>query len=301
MANQISNASTNFINGSFTPTIYAPRLVAKFYAESVCNEIMNMYWSEEIKDKGDTIIIRQRPTVTTTPYAKNMPTNWTAVEDSSITLAINYAFQAAVALDIVDQHQFDINVQPELLDEISNQLRLDIESVVLGSLYASAGTTIAYNKYTSWDTFGTYGNTSSALMMISDAHAVLDLAHAPQKDRWLLLHPRMMQKLKSAMGLYALNAGTVQGAQQRGFVDEIEGFKVFVSPFVPGSGSAASPYMALAGHIEATTLATQFTQFEVLPWLESRSGIGIRATNCFGFQVLKPDCLVCLQGYNGTN
>jgi len=293
----IPSTGMNFPNNAFIPTIYSPRLISKFYAASVCNVITNQHWQGEIKEKGNTVILRQRPDISVSPYVKNEKTIWTPINDVSQKLEIAYAFEAAVPLDIVDMHEFDINVQPELMDEIANRLRIRIETTILGSVYADAQSTIAYNAFgTGTGTGATYSDwDATPTLFLSKAHELLDMSFAPQEDRWLVMHPAMMTRLKQAVPLYALNAGTVQGALQRGFVGELEGFKIYTSPFIPGAGTVANPYYAIAGHIESITLATQFTHFEVLPFLIDYTGQGLRAVNAFGFKTVKPDCLVALQ------
>lgn len=284
----IPSTGANFGNQQFINVNYSTKLVTKFYAESVCGSIFNTHWQQTLVEKGQSVVIRERPTVTVTPTGRNFKTNWTPINDTSQTLTIDYAFEGAVTIDSIDMHQFDINVQPEIFDEISNQLRMNLEVVTLGSIYSQAGTQIAYSKFTTWNTSG------SPQKYVTEAHALLDMASAPQENRWLLLHPRMLPALKLEQFAFALNAGTAQGALQRGFVFELDGFKIYVSKFVPGTGLAAAPYQALAGHFEAVTLATQFTDFQILPFLESQRGIGIRCTNGFGFKALKPDCLISL-------
>lgn len=287
----IARTGLNLASRAFIPTIYSKKMLAKFYAASVCDKICNQNWQGEILGQGNQVIIRQRPDVDVTPSTVNGKIQWQDLVDTSQTLSIDYAFDAAVKIDTIDMHQMDINIQPEVVDEIANRLRLKVENTVLGSVYSSASNTIAYNAFTSWNTSG------SSIKTIAQAQRLLSVNNAPMEGRWLLLHPHMVQYLIQESALYALNAGTPQGALQAGFVGEMAGFKIFQSPLVPGAGTAASPYKALAGHTESITLATQFTQFEIVPQLQDFYGSGIRAQNCFGFKVVKPEILVEVNGY----
>lgn len=285
----ISVIGSNLANNAFIPTIYSKKMLQKFYAGSVCNVICNTDWQGEILGQGNTVKIRQRPDVFVNPSQVNGKINWTDIIDTSQDLTIDYAFDAAVMIGNISMHQMDINLQAELVDEIANQLRLKIEVTVLGSAYASAGTTLDTSTYGVWSTAG------NSLKMFAAAQASLSIGTngepAPVDNRWLLIHPSMKQYLIQETALYALNAGTDEGALQRGYVGYLAGMKIYESPLVTGAGTAGSKFNAMAGHITAITLATQFTQFEVDVPLQDYFGKGIRAQNCFGYKVVKPGLL----------
>lgn len=284
----IARTGGNLLNKAFIPEIWSKKLLQKFYAASVTTAICNTDWQGEILGQGNTVQIRQRPDVLVNASIENQKINWQDVVDVKQSFTIDYAFDAAVKIGNIDMHQMDINLQAELVDEISNRLRLAIETTVLGSAYSSAGFTLSTGAAAAW---GTAGN---PLKVITAAQAQLNINSVPVENRWLLLHPTMVQYLIQETALYALNAGTPSGALQMGYVGELAGFKIYQSPLVPGAGTAGSHFKAMAGHTAAITLATQFTQFEVDVPLQDYYGKGIRAQNCFGFKVVKADSLVTL-------
>ncbi len=284
----IARTGGNLVNKAFIPEIWSKKLLQKFYAASVTTAICNTDWQGEILGQGNTVQIRQRPDVLVNASVENQKINWQDVVDIKQSFTIDYDFDAAVKIGNIDMHQMDINLQAELVDEISNRLRLAIETTVLGSAYSSAGTTISTGAVAAW------GTSTNPIAAITQAQASLNINSVPVENRWLLLHPTMVQYLIQQTALYALNAGTPQGALQMGYVGELAGFKIYQSPLVPGAGTSGSPFKAMAGHTAAITLATQFTQFEVDVPLQDYYGKGIRAQNCFGFKVVKPDSLVYL-------
>lgn len=284
----ISRTGGNLANSAFIPAIWSKKLLRKFYASSVCNAICNTDWQGEIIGQGNTVHIRQRPDVLVNASVENAKINWQDVVDTKQDLTIDYAFDAAVKIGNIDMHQMDINLQAELVDEIANRLRIAVETTVLGAAYSSATTSLTGTIY---DAFGTAGN---PIKVISSCAGALSKLNIPQEDRWLLVSPEMAQYIMQETALYALNAGTDKGALQMGFVGSLAGFKIFSSTLVPGAGTSGSKYHVMAGHISAITLATQFTQFEVNVPLQDYFGKGIRAQNCFGFKVVKPDALVHL-------
>ncbi len=284
----ITRTGGNLVNKAFIPEIWSKKLLQKFYAASVTTAICNTDWQGEILGQGNTVQIRQRPDVLVNASIENQKINWQDVVDIKQSFTIDYAFDAAVKIGNIDMHQMDINLQAELVDEISNRLRLAIETTVLGSAYSSAGTTLTSGAPAAWATAG------NPIKTLASAQAALNINSVPVENRWVLLHPSMVQYLIQETALYALNAGTPSGALQMGYVGELAGFKIYQSPLVPGAGTSGSHFKAMAGHTTAITLATQFTQFEVDVPLQDYYGKGIRAQNCFGFKVVKPESLVTL-------
>jgi hypothetical protein len=282
----ITRTGGNLANSAFIPAIWSKKLLAKFYAASVCNAICNTDWQGEIVGQGNTVQIRQRPDVVVNASVENQKINWQDIVDTKQSFTIDYAFDAAVKIGNIDMHQMDINLQAEIVDEIANRLRLAVEDTVLGAAYASATTTVASGAVAAWQTAG------NPIKAFAEAQYYMNLYNSPLENRWILLHPGITQYLIQETALYALNAGTDKSALKQGYVGELAGIKVYSSTRVPGAGTSGSPYRTMAGHISAITLATQFTQFEVNVPLQDYFGKGIRAQNCFGFKVVKPDQLL---------
>ena len=284
----VDRTGSNFANGVFIPSIYPKKCLQKFYAESVCNAICNMDYQGDILAFGNAVQIRKRPDVFVNATSENEKISWQDINDEKVTLYINYAFDAAAKIGNIDMHQMDINLQAELVDEISHRLRLAVENTVISTQYASAGTTKTTGAVAAWNT------TTNSTLALGEMQAVLSsqIEPCPSTDRWVLIHPQMRTALLNQVGNYASYAGTPEGAMQRGYVTSLHGFTIYESPLVPGAGTAGSPYLCMAGHQSAITLATQFTQFEVDVMLQDYFGKGIRAQNCFGVKTVKPTSLV---------
>ena len=56
-------------SGTFIPEIWSGKLIEKFYATTVLAAISNTNYEGEIKNQGDKVNIRTRPTVTIRDYA----------------------------------------------------------------------------------------------------------------------------------------------------------------------------------------------------------------------------------------
>src|SRR5438477_10456873 len=63
------NSSGNSLQSTgFVPEIWSGKLVEKFYASTVLAAISNTDYEGEIKDKGDRVKIRTKPTITIRNY-----------------------------------------------------------------------------------------------------------------------------------------------------------------------------------------------------------------------------------------
>jgi hypothetical protein len=57
--------------------------------------------------------------------------------------------------------------------------------------------------------------------------------------------------------------------------------------------TAGAKWKVLAGHPCALTFASQITQVQHIPVLESSFGSAMRGLNVYGFNVIKPEALAC--------
>src|SRR3954470_21488067 len=55
-------------SGTFIPEIWSGKLIEKFYASTVLAAISNTDYEGEIRNQGDTVHIRTKPTNTIRPY-----------------------------------------------------------------------------------------------------------------------------------------------------------------------------------------------------------------------------------------
>jgi len=305
MAGNITGSSFNNLT-SFKPQLYPLQFIQKFYAGSITNYICNTNWEGDILGPGTTVNLRQIPDVAVAAATNDGDVNWQSIQASSIQLVINYAFNGAYWVTDVDRVAIDVDMEGALINEMINKLRLDIESTILGSIYASAANIIPIASMNSTTTCWNGGISatqpnSNAVAYVNMAAQYLDVGAgngidvAPWEDRFLVIHPNMRFGLVQSPGYYALNAGTPKGALYEGWLGYASGFNILQSPLVPGAGTNASPYQAIAGHPEATTMATKFTNVQADIILPNKFGIGTRCQNFFGFVVTKPWLLVNLQ------
>ena len=64
----VGSVSNNLQSTGFIPEIWSGKLVEKFYASTVLAAISNTDYEGEIRDKGDRVKIRTKPTITIRNY-----------------------------------------------------------------------------------------------------------------------------------------------------------------------------------------------------------------------------------------
>lgn len=128
-----SSTSTN----AYIPAVYSALLVKKFYPNIVWSKLSNTQYEGDIKDHGDTVYIRTRPTIETFRYKKGMVLPVQNPESPYITLKIDQGEGFSFAIDKVDEFQSDIKLMNEWADDASKQMAQVIDRNVLISIAAA--------------------------------------------------------------------------------------------------------------------------------------------------------------------
>src|SRR5271156_298681 len=127
-----TGSSTNSLQATgFIPEIWSGKLVEKFYASTVLAAISNTDYEGEIKNKGDRVKIRTKPTITIHNYdsdgllALDRPTGGT------VELYIGNGKYFSLILDDVMEIQSDLNILSMWSDDAAQQLKIAVDSDVL--------------------------------------------------------------------------------------------------------------------------------------------------------------------------
>ncbi len=80
---------TNDGASRFIPELWAGKLIEKFYLSTVWAAISNTDYQGMIKDQGDTVIIRNTPTLTINDYQKGQKLNYERPETTALELLID--------------------------------------------------------------------------------------------------------------------------------------------------------------------------------------------------------------------
>ena len=309
---------SNSHSRTFIPEIWSGKMVEKFYDATVLAAISNTDYEGEIKKQGDKVKIRTRPTAVINDYTRNTDITYDMPDGDVIELEINKGKYYAAQIDDVSAYQQDIKVMDAWATDASEQMKIAIDTDVLGAVYTSAdtdnkgaaagrisgninlGTSAAPRKVTA-------SSTDSVLDAIVDAGQVLDEQNIPEQGRFLVVPAWFLGLIKKSDLKDASLAGDGTSILRNGRVGMIDRFELFLSNLLPKSavniGSSVSPvnvngFHLLAGHKNGLTFASQMTEMEDIR-LEKRFASAVRGLQVYGYKVVDSTCLVDLFAYKG--
>src|SRR5262252_565347 len=120
------------------PEIWSGKLIEKFYASTVLAAISNTAYEGEIKNQGDTVHIRTKPTITINDYLADGSIVVERPSSNIIDLLINKGKYFATILDDVMETQSDINLLGMWSDDAAQQMKIKIDTDVLLGILGQA-------------------------------------------------------------------------------------------------------------------------------------------------------------------
>jgi len=288
--------------GIFIPELWSGKLLEKFYASTVFGMIANTDWEGEIKQKGDTVHIRQRPDVTISDYEKGDTIVYEDLESALVDLTVDYAKLFAFKIDKIDEKQADVKLMDIWAADAAEQMKIAIDKVVLGAVYTGAAATnqgATAGKYSVNINLGTEAaplsiDKTNVLDLLVDLGTVLDEADVPESGRWVVLPPALCGKIKKSDLKDASVTGDGTSVLRNGRLGVIDRFTLFSSNHltkVTDAGTSKKSWQIIAGTNHAITFASQITEMDYLPKLERTFGSAMRGLNVFGFKVVKGDAM----------
>ena len=283
----------------YVPTLYAGKLLVKFYEASVLSEIANTDYEGMIKDQGDTVVIRTRPTINVSDHEKGMVLEDQIPTSEAVIVNIDKGKYWSFRTDDPDTVQTDIKTfVNEWTDEASYELRNAIEIEVLEDVSVDAGH-IGSGQGAQSAAFdlGVAGapitlDKSNVVDQMVDCGTVLDESNVPEQDRFFLLPPRIVGLIKKSELKDASLSGDATSIARNGLVGMIDRFKIFRTGNLKyTSGDAA--WSCLFGTKHAITFASQLVKSKTI---DNPTGFGMlhRGLHVYGFKVVKADALGCL-------
>jgi len=268
---------------NFIPEIFSKKLQAKFYASSVLPQISNTDYEGEISGQGNKVNIRTVPNVTVGDYTGSV--SYADVTTQVVELNIDKAKSYAFKVDDILKVQADIAFQNEASKDAAEQMRIAVETDVLGNI-PTAATTILDKASVS---------EANLLNHILEAGRKLDELNIPDSDRFLVLSPLYIEMLKKSELRQAYLTGDAASPLRNGKVGNVDRFTIYQSNLLSiGSGGDANKTFCLAGHPKATCFASQFVKTETVR-LTDTFGDGIRGLKVYGYKVVVPNALVTLK------
>ena len=292
-------------SGTFIPVLWSTKLIEKFYASTVLAAISNTDYEGEIKNKGDTVVIRQKPTITIRDYAADMLLLVERPSSNIVELKIDKGKYFNLILDDVMEIQSDLNMMNMWSDDAAQQFKIVVDTDVLKNILGQAA---AANKGTTAGAISanvSLGATGGALQIVArnpTATAgkveivdllvrlgqVLDEQNIPETGRWVVLPAWVSSQIKMSELRDASLTGDGTSILRNGRLGMVDRFTIYVSNLLPhgtADGLLASEWVVYAGTQHALTFASQINKVETLR-SEMTFGQLLRGLQVYGYKVL---------------
>lgn len=292
-----------FQTNGFIPEIWSGKLIEKFYSSTVLAAISNTDYEGEIKNQGDRVRIRTKPTITIRDYRADGALTLERPEGSDIELYIGNGKYFNTILDDVMDIQSDLNALSIWSDDASQQLKIQIDTDVLGGILGEMNATnrgVAAGAITGSINLGA---TTTPLATVARSPGVgeveildvilrlaqaLDERNIPEEGRWIILPVWAVSMLKFSDLRQAYLTGDQTSPMRNGRIGMIDRFTVYSSNLLPSGvagGLAAGEFVLYSGHSHGLTFASQINKVETLR-SESTFGTILRGLQVYGYQVV---------------
>jgi hypothetical protein len=280
--------------GIFIPTLWSAKLLEKFYAATVLGAIANTDYEGEIKNHGDTVKIRTRPTIQIEDYEANMDLNIQRPSSDLVELQINKGKYFNLALDDVMEVQSDLDQMSMWAEDASEQFKIAVDTEVLGHLATTTDINADNRGLTAGAISGdiNLGTTGASRVVtkddiidfIVDSGQVLDEQNIPETGRWMVIPAWMASMIKRSDLKDASLSGDGTSILRNGRLGMIDRFTLYLSNLLPVMGQYADEWPILFGTNAALTFAAQFTKMETLRSERSFSNL-LRGLQIYGYKV----------------
>jgi hypothetical protein len=299
-----ANPTATLQGTGFIPEIWSGKLVEKFYASTVLAAISNTDYEGEIKNKGDRVKIRTKPTINIYDYTADSLLGLDRPVGGTVELYINNGKYFSLILDDVYEIQSDLNLLSMWSDDAAQQLKITVDRDVLRGLLDTAdshnrGATTAgvisgsVHLGVSGAPLSVVGRNPGAgdvelLDVLMRLGQVLDEQNIPEEGRWVVLPSWAGRMIKQSELRQAYLSGDSVSMLRNGRLGMVDRFTIYVSNLLPqgtAAGLASGNWPIYAGHAHALTFASQISKVETLR-SELTFGQILRGLQVYGYQVV---------------
>jgi len=293
----------------FIPEIWSGKLIEKFYASTVLAAISNTDYEGEIKNYGDSVKIRTKPTININSYSADGALALQRPSGNFVELFINQGYYWNTILDDVMEVQSDLNLLSMWSDDAGEQMKIKIDTNVLSGILnqanaANSGLTAgAISSLINLGVTGTplaivnsgpTGGQVDVLDAIMRVGLALDEQNIPDTGRWIVMPTWMAVLVKRSELRQAYLSGDAVSMLRNGRLGMVDKFTLYASNLLPhgtAAGLQASEWVVYGGHAHGLTFASQMTKMETLR-SEQTFGTVMRGLQVFGYKVLDGTALV---------
>lgn len=308
-------SSTNALQSTgFIPEIWSGKLVEKFYASTVLAAISNTDYEGEIKNKGDRVKIRTKPTISIHNYLSDGLLGLDRPTGGTVELYIGNGKYFSLILDDVMEIQSDLNVLSMWADDAAQQLKIAVDQDVLDGIVgqmAAQNQGVAAGVITGAINLGAKGTPISVVGRnpgVGDVELIdvlmrmgqaLDEQNIPEVGRWVVMPAWAGRMIKQSELRQAYLSGDSVTMLRNGRLGMVDRFTIYISNLLPNHGSDATNFNTgewpiFAGHAHGLTFASQISKVETLR-SELTFGQILRGLQVYGYQVVDGKALVQAQ------
>ena len=289
----------------FIPEIWSGKLLKKYYDYTILTSICNTDYEGEIKNQGDTIIIRAIPTITINDYVVGQALNYERPVSTALTMTIAKGKYWGVEVDDVMKVQADVELLGKWTDDAAMQLKITVETGFFSTVYAdphasnrglTAGVrSLGYNMGVS----GTPAqvNKVNVLDYIIDAGSVLDEQNVPETGRWFVIPTWMAGMIKKSDLKDASLTGDGTSPLRNGRIGQIDRFTLYSSNLLataPDGGKNC--FYSMFGTNDGITFASQLVKTETLRAQNAFADL-VRGLKVYDYKTIKPEAIGTLYCY----
>lgn len=311
-----SSSPSPVYSGVFIPSIWASKLVEKFYDSTVLSAISNTDYEGEIRNQGDHVIIRTKPDVSIKDYSADQALEFERPSSDVVEMLIDKGKYWNVILDDVMEVQSDMNLMSTWADDAAQQMKITIDRDVLRGIFAdvnatnvgatagrlSANINLGVTVTTpisigSGDQASTGHDvtttTCNVVQMALRLGQVLDEQNVSGTGRFLVIPAWAAAQIKATELRQVQVSGDSTSMLRSGFIGNLDRFEIYVSNLLPNGvadGLAAGEYEIFAGTKEGLSFASQVTKVETLR-SEQTFGNLMRGLQVYGYKVVNDVCL----------
>lgn len=297
-----SAAANPAYTGIFIPAIWSAKLIEKFYDATVLAAISNTDYEGEIRNQGDTVKIRTKPTIAINDYTADLNLSVQRPSSNLVEMTVDRGKYFNTILDDVMEVQSDVDQMSMWADDASEQMKIVIDTDVLAGIdtdIVAANKGLTAGRISGDINLGTpaaplqlvarnagVGETE-VVDLITWFGQVLDEQNIPEQGRWMILPAWVCSLIKRSELRDASLTGDSQGIARNGRLGMVDRFTLYMSNLLPTDtdGGAGDSYRIYAGHSHGLTFASQLTKVETLR-AESTFGTLLRGLQVYGYKVV---------------
>jgi hypothetical protein len=288
------------LQGVYIPQVWSGKMLVKFYAATVFGMIANTDYEGEIKGQGDRVEIRTIPDITIRDYVPGTPLEIQKPNPNKIELQIGYAKYYNFLGEDIQVMQSDLAYLDKWTTDASEQMKIAVDKSVLGNVYTQVSTFNQGNAAGAKSgsiNLGVSGTpvqltASNVLDVILDANTCMDEQNIPENDRFIVLPPWAVNKIKRSDLQSAMITGDSKSPLRNGLVGTIDRTLVMSSNNLSQvlDSSAVQAWNCIFGQKSGISFASQLVKNETVK-AESTFGMLYRGLQVYGFNVNKPEAL----------